>query len=347
MSPTDRKSFVENLMGSPVGVALLGRLEVAQRGDLPWFASPQNCDPIAVLRSCDAHWDLSYGSFLEIAVDAAERLAGPWSGEALASLPALYEHARQRLAIAEAIAGRFGEQLHRDADVSAQQWWYESPSTGYVPPPCFTNYSNVYANGEFTFDGLWTVTDPPPEVHDALLLSWDFYGRPTSRWLLRVRPGARVWNVDSPQDWSRLVETYPKVATRPHYGWELPGPNQHRSDSKGLRAIPTQRAVRTEHGSHVLPDWARVATDFDGVHVSWAGFITGEGYISDLSDGGVTMMRYWGSEQTLWLHDVFETPLPLEAPLITGRIDATGVDVIANAERRSSDWTALQRLLDR
>jgi len=292
---------------------------------------------------------MPYGELLDMAVHSAEYLAGPWSGQALLSLPYLYVQAVHRRKIAEAVSERFHAELHRDADFGAQQWWYEVPrDSKQLATPCFTNYSNVYGNGEFTWSGLWTVTDPPPEVHDALISAWDCYGRPTSRWLLPVRQDARVWNINGPEDWARLVETYPKVVTRPHAGWELAGPGQHPSDTKMLRSVATQHAVRTEIAVHVLPDWDGVAADFDGVHLSWAGFLTSEGYISDLSDGGVTMMRYWGSERTLWLHDVFDEPEPLTAPALTGRVGGgVGIDASSDAERQASDRSVLEILLDR
>ncbi len=349
MSAAPPSSFVDELLGGPAGVALLARLEATQRDDIPWFGWPNNSNLNAVQRAASSIWEMPYGVLLEMAVSAAERLAGPWCGEALVSLPYLYDQAVHRRQIAEAVSERFHTELHRGADFGAQQWWYEGPhDSTYVVTPCFTNYSNVYGNGEFTRSGLWTATDPPPVVHDALISAWDFYGRPASRWLLPVQPSARVWNINGPEDWARLVETYPKVATRPHAGWELPGPNQHPSDTKMLRSIATQHAVRTEIAAHVLPDWEGVAANFDGVHLSWAGFLTSEGYISDLSDGGVTMMRYWGSERTLWLHDVFDVPRPLVAPALTGRVgDGAGIDASTVVERQSSDRAMLERLLGR
>lgn len=336
-------------MRAPAGVALLARLEVTQRDDIPRFGLPRDSNLDAVQRAASSIWEMPYGKLLEMAVYSAEFLAGPWSGQALLSLPYLYEQAAHRRQIAEAVSERFHAELHRDADFGAQQWWHEDPrDSAHLAPPCFTNYSNVYGNGEFTWSGLWTVTDPPPDVHDALTSAWDFSGRPTSRWLLPVRPDARVWNINAPEDWSRLVETYPKVATEPHAGWELPGPNQHRSDTQMLRAVATQHAVRTEIAVHVLPDWEAVAADLDGVHLSWAGFLTSEGYISDLPNGGVTMMRYWGSERTLWLHDVFDDPEPLGAPALTGRVGGgVGIDASSDSERQASDRSVIETLLDR
>lgn len=70
-----------------------------------------------------------------------------------------------------------------------------------------------------------------------------------------------------------------------------------------------------------MPDWERAADDFDGVHVSWSGKLTCEGRIIDVAELGddvVTMLRYWGSERTSWLNDVFGVPEPLEAPELSG-----------------------------
>jgi hypothetical protein len=115
-----------------------------------------------------------------------------------------------------------------------------------------------------------------------------------------------------------------------------------------LRSVAAQHAVRTEIAVHVLPDWEGVAADFDGVHLSWARFLTSEGYISDLSNGGITMMRYWGSERTLWLHDVFDEPEPLAAPALTGRVGSgVSIDASSDAKRQASDRSVLERLLGR
>jgi hypothetical protein len=115
-----------------------------------------------------------------------------------------------------------------------------------------------------------------------------------------------------------------------------------------LTAVAAQHAVRTEIAVHVLPDWEGVAADFDGVHLSWAGFLASEGYISDLANGGVTMMRYWASERTLWLHDVFDEPEPLAAPALTGRFGGgVGVDASSDTERLASDRSVIETLLNR
>jgi hypothetical protein len=322
MSDLPKSSFVESLLAAPAGVALLARLEVEEREDVPWFEAPKNSNHDAVRRGAVSVSKMSFGNLLAMAVSSAEHLAGPWSGQALLSLPYLYQCAPQRRLIAEAVAEHFGSQLCHDADLDAQEWWRDGfavEGEGFPGRPLFKDFSEVYGNGEFTHSGLWTVTHPPLEINDDLFSAWDFTRMPVTRWRLPIHAGVRLWNVDHPNDWVRLVETYPKVATRPHSGWELPGPNQYPSDTRMLRSLETQHAVRVDVSRHVLPDWYAVAHDFDGVHLSWAGFLTTEGFVSDLSEGGVTMLRYWGSERTLWLRNVFGEPTPLAPPTFSNR----------------------------
>ena len=153
---------------------------------------------------------------------------------------------------------------------------------------CFRDFGKVYGAGEFTWDGFWTVTDPSPEAHDQLIGAWEMDDGPISRWLLPLRPDVRLFELHRPGDWAGLVARYPQVARFPHAGWELPGPNQSHSDVRGLVAGGYRHGARDEVVAHLVPDWRAIAADFDGVHLSWAGFLTTEGYISDLADGSVT-----------------------------------------------------------
>ena len=111
----------------------------------------------------------------------------------------------------------------------------------------------------------------------------------------------------SPGGLARLVTSHPRPAVA-HPGWELPGINQHQAEVSPLLALPEQRATRLSIRHHVVPDWQAVAGQYDAIHLSWAGFITSEGCIVDLGDGDVTMLRYWFSEHTTWLADVFGQP---------------------------------------
>ena len=171
-------AFAEDLLRAPAGVALLARLEIEQRADQPWFKSPTASDHEAVRRAATNIGEVSFAKLLSMATWSAEFWAGPWSGQALSSLPYLYKDALSRRPIAEAVADRFSLQLHRAIDLNAQQWWHEdTKDMKSAIDPCFTDYSHVYGNGEFTWSGLWTVTDPPPEVHDDLISAWDYFGQ--------------------------------------------------------------------------------------------------------------------------------------------------------------------------
>lgn len=195
------------------------------------------------------------------------------------------------------------------------------------------------------------MTDPPDVAHEQLVDAWELEGSPISRWRLPVLPEARVLEVHRPSDWARLVMEHPREAATHQESWELPGRNQRRFELCALTAVPNQRAARTTMRRHLVPDWRSVADHYDGVHLSWAGFITAEGCITDLADGDVTMLRYWFSERTHWLADVFGEPEPASAPVLPTRLAQRAsdwpVDVRSDAERQRRDALALRGMLGR
>jgi hypothetical protein len=319
MSPS-----LEDLLAAPVGVALLDRLEAQVRTEefRPFDAFPDS-KPETVGEAARRVESMALGELLSHVLDAAQRIAGPWSGGAPTSLALSYTLAPARVEIAEAVWRRFSDDLIGPLEPLLEQQCWLGDTSGWEKGTRYRDFTRVYGNGEFTWDGLWTVTDPPPEIHDGLISAWEMVPGPITRWCLPVNPDARLWTIAQPSDWVRLVESYPKVATESHSGWELPGPNQHLTEVRILSAVPNQHAVRSATSRHVLPDWVAVADDYDGVHLTWSGFLTAEGFVSDLADGGVTMLRYWGSERTLWLRDVFRAPEPLASPELSGSISGT------------------------
>jgi hypothetical protein len=151
---------------------------------------------------------------------------------------------------------------------------------------------------------------------------------------------AGPWTGDAP---GPLVGAYRHAAARRPIAEAVDG-----GLAAELLAVPGQHAMRAHVSRHVLPDWAAVSADYDGVHLSWAGFLTTEGYVCDLDAGGVTMLRYWGSERTHWLADVFGDPVPLGAPVLSGSMSgALGVDVGVDDARRAHDLDVLTKLLVR
>ena len=55
----------------------------------------------------------------------------------------------------------------------------------------------------------------------------------------------------------------------------------------------------------LLPDWPRVARDWDGIHLSIAGYITASDCAVRTGTGTATVLAGWNPDQTLWLNDVF------------------------------------------
>lgn len=361
--------LVDALLTAPVGVALLGRLEAKYlavpfprptrgnssigvaflangsaeplRESQPWpWDVPDGTSEGSVAAAVADVQSMSIGALLSLAVEAGYRSAGPWSGSSEQELCFAYRDAPARVAIAEAVAARWGE-IGR---VGEQQWWHTNHrAKGWFAERRLVNLDRVYGNGEFSFGGVWTCTDPLPEAHHWLVSAWELDDDPISRWRMPINEDARVYEIDGPQDWVALVERFPQVPSRPHMGWELPGPNKLAAPQ--LVALSGGRAARLSLDHQVLPDWTRVAADYDGVHLTWRGWLTTEGYVSDTSDGGVTMLRYWFSERTLWLNDVCGEPEPLPGPVFDEALLAA--DVTTDKTRRDQDRAVLRAMLGR
>ena len=120
--------------------------------------------------------------------------------------------------------------------------------------------------------------------------------------------------------------------------------------TRELLAVPGQHAARPSPSRLVGVDWGAAAEHYDAVHLSWAGFLTAEGYVSELADGSVTMLRGFAGERTLWLSDVFASApaVPLDAPEgLDGCTGDPGIDVAADAARAARDRLNLDVLLGR
>lgn len=87
-------------------------------------------------------------------------------------------------------------------------------------PALSSGMRSVYCCGEFTWNSLWTVTEPPPEVHDDLINVWEMFPGPISRWRVPILPTACIYEVHTAKGWAQLVGRYPRLSGRPHHGWE-------------------------------------------------------------------------------------------------------------------------------
>ena len=337
----------DDVIASPAGVALLQALEAEQPTTRTPFELPPSCDPVAVDTATAMTAELSWADLLQRLISSAESIGGPWIGDAPLRLTRAFALAPQRRPIAAALATRFTEVIH-EIDRDQQEWWLIPPIVGSPAQPLHGT-GDVYCCGEFTWDGIWTVTSPPAEVHDDLIDAWEMFPGPISRWRVPIRSEARVFEVHQPADWAQLVTRFPRRGTRAHGGWELPGPNQHHGEVHELELVSCGIGARTQ-AEVFMPDWAAVATEFDGVHLSWLGKLTCEGRVIDLPELGrnaVSLVRYWGSERTTWLNDVFGTPSPAVAPALSGRINGdTGIDDSA-PQRIEADMAYIAARLDR
>lgn len=211
-------------MESPAGVALLAVLEASEQATVSQWEPPPDSSPDAVSAAVDSVRSMTFGRLCSVAVDSARSVAGPWSAGAPALVALAYRFASDRRAIAAAIGERFHTELHAPMDPSEQQWWMSAPRTDEIgsPGPLFRDFGAVYGNGEFTWAGLWTVSDPADAAHDELIDTWELYPGPVGRWRLPVRADARVYEIHRPEDWVALVEAHPMSARRAHAGWGLP-----------------------------------------------------------------------------------------------------------------------------
>ena len=98
----------------------------------------------------------------------------------------------------------------------------------------------------------------------------------------------KVWEIDQPQAWVDLVQRYPLDVT-----------DECRDD--------WQRTTGRE-GAWFIPDWNEVATEWDAVHVSVAGYLTTATRALPLAGGdAATMLAGWNPDQTWWLTDILQS----------------------------------------
>lgn len=95
---------------------------------------------------------------------------------------------------------------------------------------------------------------------------------------LRVSPEARIFEINGPRDWHHLCVRY--------------GSTKEINDRQGTT-------------SELVPNWAAVAQDWEGVHLSFGGFLTAT-FVDQASSAGNSRLWTWESESTLWLRHVFD-----------------------------------------
>ena len=107
-----------------------------------------------------------------------------------------------------------------------------------------------------------------------------------------IEDSARVREIASPEDWHSLCVSWPRV----------------------------NRSAESPAGAGTLsPDWARVATQWDGVHLTFMALLTAP-FVRLSSAAGTTMLWSWDTEGAIWLPGEF---LRAGAPLAARDRDET------------------------
>jgi hypothetical protein len=125
----------------------------------------------------------------------------------------------------------------------------------------------------------------------GLVLVEDGFGQRNARcWPLTPRPGARIYEISSAEDWTELVGRYPidVSKSRRHDWWRSTG----------------------WAGKWLIPDFAAIAADYDAVHLSVAGYLITAGRALSVNDGR-TVLAGWNPDQTFWLTEVLAASRPV------------------------------------
>jgi hypothetical protein len=90
--------------------------------------------------------------------------------------------------------------------------------------------------------------------------------------------------IRTPADWTSLCSEFPLdvTASRRHDWFRTTG----------------------RDGRWVIPDWERVAEEWDAVHLTVLGYLSGAGRALPVSPDTATVIAGWDPDSTLWLTDV-------------------------------------------
>ncbi|MFJ2660969.1 hypothetical protein ACLRGH_05140 [Arthrobacter koreensis] len=145
--------------------------------------------------------------------------------------------------------------------------WWSVPALSDVP----VTTPAIPGNGPA---GLRMVEDPLP---------WNM----ARTYPLRAAENARIYEIREARSWQDLVSAYPLEVTR----------------SRGRSWAVSSGNAEADTWFWAIPDWQAVARDYDGVHLSVAGYLRTAGSVLDAA-GMKTMLAGWAPAETWWLNDV-------------------------------------------
>lgn len=101
---------------------------------------------------------------------------------------------------------------------------------------------------------------------------------------LEIDPRVKIFEVHGPGDWAYLCQ---------HYGVEITAQNYN-----------VWFGTTGRRGRWVIPDWFKVSQDFDGVHLSVAGYLTTAGLTVTVDQERSSLIAGWDPDVTYWLTDL-------------------------------------------
>ncbi|MFC7446504.1 hypothetical protein [Rhodococcus daqingensis] len=118
--------------------------------------------------------------------------------------------------------------------------------------------------------GLWFVEDS---------MGWE---RANTR-RVNIPAGARVFEVDGAQAWAELCRQFPvEVTAQKRHDW-------YRTTGRS--------------GRWVIPDWPRLTEQYEGVHLTVAGYLAAAGTAIDVDAETASVISGWAPDETFWLTD--------------------------------------------
>ena len=131
--------------------------------------------------------------------------------------------------------------------------------------------------------GLVRTTSEIPRFGPAQLhLKEDSHGSEIAEVrAVRVADGARVFRIDRAEHWAELCRRYPvDVTLQKQWDW---------------------RETTGRRGAWVMPNWRAVATDWDAVHLSVAGYVRSAGTAIACDERTASVIAGWDPDTTYWL----------------------------------------------
>lgn len=238
---------------------------------------------------------------LEAAVDAARYWQAPDGEDVLAALPVI----RKALVPLAVRVGTMPAMQHSAAPRGTEQWaidWRgpDDPAPlGSAPQRKLAQWGRNIRAEEMKWKasarGLhsnWTgswwsfplgLVGTVSRIPAALNLIEDSLG-----WLdattIPVRGAGRTYEIRTGEDWIALCRKFPLDVTA-----------SRRND---------WFHVTGRDGRWLIPDWERVAGEWDAVHLTVAGYLSSAGRALDVDEEWASVIAGWDPDRTIWLTDV-------------------------------------------